>query len=64
MPSYLFDEMGMIIVSGVCLGGLGLLVLFEERGCFAVQICVSEEDLTLETTILGLAASVGLCADV
>lgn len=54
----------MIIVSGVCLGGLGLLVLFEERGCFAVQICVSDEDLTLETTILGLAASVGLCADV
>lgn len=44
---YLFDEMGMIIVNGVYLGGLGLLVLFEEKGCFAVQICVCEEDLKL-----------------
>lgn len=43
---YLFDEMGMIIVNGVYFGGLGLLVLlFEEKGCFAVHICVCEEDL-------------------
>lgn len=53
MPSYLFDEMGMIIVSGVCLGGLGLLVLFEERGCSAVQICVSEEDLNSRNYYIG-----------